>query len=244
VATDRVRDESDGSRWGAATSPTHVNPALFAGVVGDHGSARIAVKVGLTDGAVLRALTRLVTEVGGLRAQVEALRGEVDALATRGPRGADDAGCADVRSVGRRRDGRRGSPHGSGGSGCGRPTSGWNTRGTRPARRSGGRSSAGSRRWAPTRWPGTSPTPHGGSTRRRSANSALRPAGHGWQPESGRARGAPYRSLTGRQERVVSVLRTRRAREFARLQAAGWTVITVTPWDRLRTVRQGKAGQA
>jgi len=42
----------------------------------------------------------------------------------------------------------------------------------------------------------------------------------------------------------MSVLRARRAREFAQLQAAGWTVTTVTPWDRLRAVRQDNAGRA
>jgi hypothetical protein len=96
VATDRVRDGSDGPGLDAATSSAHVNAALFAGVVGDHVSARIVVKVGLTDGAVLRALTRLVADVRGLRDQVEALRGEVDALSTRGPCGRDAPGRADA----------------------------------------------------------------------------------------------------------------------------------------------------
>jgi hypothetical protein len=42
----------------------------------------------------------------------------------------------------------------------------------------------------------------------------------------------------------MSLLRTRRAREFARLQAAGWTVVTVSPWDRLRTARRARADWA
>jgi hypothetical protein len=36
----------------------------------------------------------------------------------------------------------------------------------------------------------------------------------------------------------MSVVRDRRAREFAGLQAAGWTVRTITPWERLRPARR------
>ncbi len=38
----------------------------------------------------------------------------------------------------------------------------------------------------------------------------------------------------------MSILRARRAREFAQLQAAGWSVTTVTARERLQIVRQDR----
>jgi len=66
---------------GAVRSAGHLNTALVAGVVGDHGSARVEVTVhGLTGAAVVEALAGVAAQVVGVAKQVEALRGEVEAL--------------------------------------------------------------------------------------------------------------------------------------------------------------------
>ncbi len=41
----------------------------------------------------------------------------------------------------------------------------------------------------------------------------------------------------------MSVVGSRRAREMARLQAGGWTVVTYTPWQRLLAAWQDRPGR-
>jgi hypothetical protein len=78
AAEQAAGDGSGSSAPGAAGVGGHVNTALVAGVVGEHGSARVEVTVyGLTDAAVREALASVVAEVAGVGRQVEALRGEV-----------------------------------------------------------------------------------------------------------------------------------------------------------------------